>query len=761
MELMIPKCSDITVCRSIAVARGSLPRYLVIAFSLCLSMACAGDSNVEGDAGPGTTDDAGTTNDAEPGTVCGNGTVEGSEVCDEGDDNSDGWSESGHCNADCSGQAPYCGDSTTDAEESCDAGSENSDNWSVGGQCNATCSGQAPYCGDGNMDSEESCDDGGVNSDNWSAEGHCNASCDGVAPFCGDGAQDSVNETCDDGGSNSDDWSANGQCNTSCSGLSPYCGDGMSDTNAGEACDDGANNSDTWSAIAHCNSVCSGLAGYCGDGNIDGGDGESCDDGLLNSDAWAQNAHCNASCSGSAPYCVDDSTDSADGEVCDDGAQNSDAWAPIVHCDASCSGTSPLCDLAEDTSLVLPHPGVPYPAENPHSDAKAILGKILFWEQQLSSDDTMACGTCHEASAGGSDPRQDQFLHPGADGLAETGDDVRGSEGIARCEIVADLVVRKPDAFFGNNVQVTGRKSPSYFDAMYAPKLFWDGRADEVFLDPESGAVAIAAGGALETQSLAPLFSDVEMACENRTVTQLTNKLGSSSPLALALNIPPDMANAICRYPTYDQLFEQAFGDAAITGTRIAFAIATYERSLVSDQTPYDLFVDPVSPDTTALTAAQQNGLSLYDGAAGCSDCHLVTSPNALQPPNFTNDDFHDLGFQDLDSQLNPDLGVQGITGLASDRGKFKTPTLRNVALREAGGLLHMGNSSTLEDVMAAYNNPTVPPGPGSSTDFRMVPLGLSGTEIADIVDFMRNALTDPRVSAESYPFDHPTLFVP
>ena len=62
---------------------------------------------------------------------------------------------------------------------------------------------------------------------------------------------------------------------------------------------------------------------------------------------------------------------------------------------------------------------------------------------------------------------------------------------------------------------------------------------------------------------------------------------------------------------------------------------------------------------------------------------------------------------------------------------------------------------------MAAYNNPTVPPGPGSNTDPLMIPLGLSAGEIAEIVDFMRNALTDPRVAIDAFPFDHPTLFVP
>ncbi len=617
-----------------------------------------------------------------------------------------------------------------------------------------------PVCGNGAVETGEVCDDGAANSDLRTDAAHCNASCSGQVSFCGDGVADADDEACDNGESNSDAWTADGQCNTTCSGLAPHCGDGVASEADGESCDDGVDNSEEWSVAAHCNTTCSGLAPHCGDGNFDSDEGESCDEGLANSDTYAFAAHCNATCSGNAPFCGDGLADTGSGELCDDGADNSDAWDPISHCNATCSAATPLCDLAENTTLVLPHPGVPYPPENPHSDEKAILGKVLFWEQQLSSDDTVACGTCHEASAGGSDPRQDQFQHPGADGVNETGDDVRGSEGIARCEIVAGLVVRKTDDIFGDTVQVTERKAPSYFDAMYAPKLFWDGRADSQFLDPDTGLIAIDSGGALESQALGPLVSDVEMACENRTFAQITEKLENSVPLEFASNLPPDMANAICRYPTYALLFEQAFGDPQITAVRIAFAIATYERTLVSDQTPYDRFVDPVSPDLTALTAAQQNGLTLYTTPAACNECHSLEGPVPNAPHTFTNNDFHDLGFQDLGAQLNPDLGVINITGLESDRGKFKTPSIRNVSLREAGGLLHMGNNETLEDVMAAYNNPSVPPGPGSSTDFRMVPLGLSASEITDIVDFMRNALTDPRVTAESFPFDHPTLFV-
>jgi len=497
----------------------------------------------------------------------------------------------------------------------------------------------------------------------------------------------------------------------------------------------------------------------CGDGVVEGE--EVCDDGEENADAWSLEGHCNDSCTGQAAYCGDGEIDSADGEACDDGAGNNDVWEPLEHCNSSCSASAPLCDLPEDTSVTFPHSGVPYPAENPHSAEKAVLGKILFWDQQLSADDTVACGSCHQGSAGGSDTRAGLALHPGADGLDETGDDVHGSMGIRRCEMIAGVPVAKDDAIFGANVQVTDRKTPSFLDAMFAPTLFWDGRATDAFTDPDTNVIVIAAGGALESQSLGPLLSPVEMSCEGRTFDDLYLKMATVAPLALATDLPPDMANAICKYPSYPALFASAFGDATVSAQRIAFAIATYERTLVSDDTPYDRFTDPQNPDLTALTIAQQDGLALFEGTSGCSDCHTVTPPNENAPAQFTNQDFHNVGFIDMAAQTNPDLGLQRTTGLADDAGKFRTPTLRNVGLREIGGLLHTGLGESLEDVMAAYNNPGVPPGPGSTTDPLMIPLGLTSEQIANLVDFMRNALSDPRVATDAFPFDHPTLFVP
>ena len=99
------------------------------------------------------------------------------------------------------------------------------------------------------------------------------------------------------------------------------------------------------------------------------------------------------------------------------------------------------------------------PVENPITAEKAILGKILFWEEQLSHDNTTACGTCHIPSAGGGDPRIGAGTrHPGRDRLFDTVDDVFGSPGVVRAD-AADRF--EPDALFEFDVQVTPRNTPS------------------------------------------------------------------------------------------------------------------------------------------------------------------------------------------------------------------------------------------------------------------------------------------------------------
>jgi cytochrome c peroxidase len=428
-----------------------------------------------------------------------------------------------------------------------------------------------------------------------------------------------------------------------------------------------------------------------------------------------------------------------------------DARTAIDYCAGAPDSFTPPAPTSR-YNAAFPDAVVVYPTENPYSWDKAILGKILFWEEQLSSDDTVACGTCHRTGTGGSDPRAgSEPTFPSAIG------GIHGAHGIRACSIVGGEVTYTNS---GAAVQVTRRKPPTYLDAMFASDLFWDGRALSAFTDPDTGEVAIASGGALESQVVGPPLNAVEMACADRTWPDIHDKLARVMPLAKARGIPPDMLYALCARPSYPELFEAAFGDPAITTQRIAFAIATHERTLISNQTPYDRFQDG---DTSALTAEQKTGMDLFAGKAKCQRCHA--------PPLFASDQFVNLGLIDYDNPggdvgtptPHVDLGREELTGMLEDRGKFRTPTVRNAALREAEGLLHDGlvEGASLDELMTAYN---VPPRRDAHTDPRMDPaidgnqLGLTGEELSAILAFLRAGLTDPRVAAEEYPFDRPRL---
>jgi cytochrome c peroxidase len=253
-------------------------------------------------------------------------------------------------------------------------------------------------------------------------------------------------------------------------------------------------------------------------------------------------------------------------------------------------------------------PDVPVPVENPITEEKRLLGKILFWEEQLSTDDTVACGTCHRPASGGADPRV--AVHPGADGIFFNEDDVFGSRGVVRRDENGQPV---EDPIFGFAPQVTRRAAPSFLSAQHATEIFWDGRASTQFHDPETGELLIPFSGALESQSVLPILGDVEMAKENRTWDDVRAKLAAATPLGLATDLPPDVAAAIAANPTYADLFTVAFGDPEITGARIGMAIATYERTVFPDRTPFDL---------STLTPEQTAGFETFAAVTNCVICH-------------------------------------------------------------------------------------------------------------------------------------------
>jgi len=403
-------------------------------------------------------------------------------------------------------------------------------------------------------------------------------------------------------------------------------------------------------------------------------------------------------------------------------------YAVVIVC-----GTTTAAVALYQAKMGGPLPPVVFPVENPLTEPKRVLGKILFWDEQLSSDSTMSCGTCHIPSSGSADPRV--ALNPGNDGIPGTSDDMFTSFGVIASDANEDFVL---DPVFGLERQATGRSANPAVLAMYAPELFWDGRASGEFIDPQTNTVLIASGGALESQVVEPPVSSVEMAHSARDWDQLTAKLAVSAPLALATNWPADVANAIGSFPTYAELFTEAFGDPAISSARIAMAIATYERTLVPDQTPWDAFM---AGDSGAMTTPQIQGWTIFQNSQ-CVACHT--------PPMFTDHSFRNIGVAP-DAQ---DIGRQEVTGMPTDRARFKVPTLRNVGLKPT--MMHDGSMTTMNQVFAVYIGP---PAPGVFNRDPLLPVVIAPPIQGFVADFMSNALTDPRVANEQFPFDRPTLF--
>lgn len=385
-----------------------------------------------------------------------------------------------------------------------------------------------------------------------------------------------------------------------------------------------------------------------------------------------------------------------------------------------------LCLAAPAWSQALLPP--PVPPQNPITEAKRSLGKILFWDEQLSTDNTTACGTCHIPDAGGVDPRSAR--HPGPDGLLNTADDILGSLGVIRSDTGKGY---KPDPTFFLEPQVTRRTANTFLMAAYAPALFWDGRATSAFVDPQSGQTLIPVGGALESQAAGPPVSDVEMAHEGRDWGEIAHKIRRDRPLALATSIPPDIVAVLDTNPTYPQLFRAAFGDAEITGARIAFALATYQRTLVPNQTPHDL---------NQLTPPQVAGRNTFQ-ASRCAICHAG--------PTFSNQTFRVIGLR----PWQEDSGRMEVTGLFGDRGRFKVPTLRNVGLKP--NFMHNGRLTTLAQVLDFYAEINGQQQFDENLD-PLLPVPIPGPARANLINFLANGLTDPRVRDGIFPFDRPTL---
>ncbi|MCA8947868.1 MAG: hypothetical protein KDE27_00095 [Planctomycetes bacterium] len=398
-----------------------------------------------------------------------------------------------------------------------------------------------------------------------------------------------------------------------------------------------------------------------------------------------------------------------------------------------------LLPLAASAQTNWPPP--PTPTGNPTTATKALLGKALFWDEQLSSTGTIACGSCHILSHGGADPRSGAAIHPGVDGLYGTADDRHGSPGVPANDGAGTYTWL---AAFGAAPQVTPRTAPSVVNAAYLAELFWDGRSnDGVFRDPLTGQVVLNGNAALENLIANPPLDSVEMGHPGRTWADVVSRVQSVAPLALASNLPAPLATFVTGQ-SYPQLFQQVYGSPGVDAPRVIMAIASYLRTLISDQSPFDRFL----AGTGTMPQAAMAGFTFAQ--AICARCHtdldvavLATGPTGLE--------FRNSGTR----AIAEDRGRGGVTGSTADDGKFKVPDLRNVALR--GPYFHSGTAATLADVIAFYNRG----GDHHVNQDPIVPLLANQftPQVQSDLLALLGQMTDPRVQNETPPFDRPLLF--
>jgi cytochrome c peroxidase len=221
--------------------------------------------------------------------------------------------------------------------------------------------------------------------------------------------------------------------------------------------------------------------------------------------------------------------------------------------------------------------------------------------------------------------------------------------------------------------QTGGRNTPTIVNRGIGRTQFWDGRATS-----------------LEQQALGPIQAPVEM---DLTITEAVARL--------------------TRDTSYSEQFHAVFGGEP-TGERLGAALAAYERTIYSVDSPFDRFV---AGDPSALSPAAQRGLEVFGAKARCGECH--------SGPNFTDEAFHSLG-------VSKDTGRGGVTGVTQDVGAFKTPTLREIA--RTAPYMHDGSLATLADVVDYYDR-GCEPHPNLSS--KIVKLGLTAQERSDLVAFL------------------------
>ncbi len=335
--------------------------------------------------------------------------------------------------------------------------------------------------------------------------------------------------------------------------------------------------------------------------------------------------------------------------------------------------------------LGLPTP-LPVPDNNPLTQEKIALGRRLFFDRRLSPNDTMSCAMCHVPAQG--------------------------------------FTVNELRLAVGINGKTTRRNPPALYNVAYQRLLFHDGRE---FL--------------LEDQIISPLTNPVEMG--NPSIGYVVDK--------------------VRRLPGYEERFRDVFGEGASVAT-LGKALASYERTLLSANSPFDRW--HFAGDASAVSDQVKAGFKIFTSKGQCFACHTVSKEAAL----FTDLGFHNTGVAQLplipektvdvdlggglivqmpraqvDEILTPpgkDLGRYEVTLDPTDLWRYKTPSLRNIAL--TAPYMHNGVLLTLEEVIEYYDRG----GTGAEgQDPRITPLHLTPAEKQALLALLRS-LTGDNVGA-------------
>src|SRR6266446_1986316 len=229
----------------------------------------------------------------------------------------------------------------------------------------------------------------------------------------------------------------------------------------------------------------------------------------------------------------------------------------------------------------------------------------------------------------------------------------------------------------GHGMAKLGRHSPTIVNAAWSGIFMWDGRLAN-----------------LEEQALGPIQSPGEM---NMPIEQLMERLATIAE--------------------YKPLFATAFPGTGLSPKTLAAAIATYERTVVSEQAPFDVWIEG---NEQAISDEAKRGFVIFNTKAQCSTCH--------EGWNFTNDGFQDIGLASADVGRG-----QFLPGVIKMKHAFKTPGLREIARRSP--FMHDGSIATLEQVVEHYDQGGVD---RPSRSDLVKPLGLTPQEKSELVAFLK-----------------------